>query len=369
MSMLDKIDMDHEPTFDRFLKTLRREDGDSPVPFYEFFADKPVKDKIVGGPCLISSLLLPFGDVDELLRNEIAFWRGLGYDYVPVSPPFSIGFSAKAATDTADLSMGARLWLTEESTSRITNREEYEKFSFPTADMIDFSNFDKLEALLPDGMKVIGQGAGILENVMWLMSHTGISYALMDDPELIAMMFEKVGQVCVDLIERLAKRDFVGAIQFGDDMGFKTATMISPTHLRQYAFPWHKKAVEAAHKYGKPFILHSCGNLDKIMDDLIDDVGIDAKHSFEDVIMPVAEVKRKWGGRVSIMGGVDMDFIARSSSDQVREYTRKVLDDCGPGGGYALGCGNTVANYVPVENFLAMLDQGRKWNRERFGEL
>jgi len=222
--------------------------------------------------------------------------------------------------------------------------------------------------MLPSGMKVIGQGLGILENVMWLTSHTGLAYALMDDPELVEMMFEKIGQLCVDMIERMAERDFVGAIQFGDDMGFKTATMISPAHLRQYVFPWQKKAVEAAHKYNKPFILHSCGNLEKVMDDLIDDVGIDAKHSFEDVIMPVVEVKKRWGDRIAIMGGVDMDFIARSSPEKIRQYTRAVLDECGPGGGYALGCGNTVANYVPAENFLAMLDEGRKWNRERFGD-
>jgi uroporphyrinogen decarboxylase len=60
-----------------------------------------------------------------------------------------------------------------------------------------------------------------------------------------------------------------------------------------------------------------------------------------------------------------MDFIARAKPDEVREYTRKVLDACAPGGGYALGCGNTVANYIPPENFLAMLDEGWKWNQER----
>jgi uroporphyrinogen decarboxylase len=84
--------------------------------------------------------------------------------------------------------------------------------------------------------------------------------------------------------------------------------------------------------------------------------------------MPVAEVKKKYGNRIAVMGGVDMDFIARSSPEKIRQYTRAVLDECGPGGGYALGCGNTVANYVPAENFLAMLGEGRKWNQERFGD-
>jgi uroporphyrinogen decarboxylase len=165
----------------------------------------------------------------------------------------------------------------------------------------------------------------------------------------------------------MARRDFVGAIQFGDDMGFKTSTMISPRDLRKYAFPWHKKAAEAAKSHGKPFILHSCGNLEIIMDDLIDDVGIDAKHSFEDVIMPVAEVKKRWGERVAILGGIDMDVLVRATPDAVRRYTREVIEACAPGGGYALGCGNTVANYIPPENFLAMVDEGWKWSQENQG--
>jgi len=40
---------------------------------------------------------------------------------------------------------------------------------------------------------------------------------------------------------------------------------------------------------------------------------------------------------------------------------RETLAVCQPGGGYCLGTGNSVANYVPVENYLAMLDEGRKF--------
>jgi hypothetical protein len=42
-----------------------------------------------------------------------------------------------------------------------------------------------------------------------------------------------------------------------------------------------------AHEAGRPYILHSCGNLSAILEDLIEDVGTDGRHSFEDVIEPV----------------------------------------------------------------------------------
>ena len=72
-------------------------------------------------------------------------------------------------------------------------------------------------------------------------------------------------------------------------------------------------------------------------------------------------MKRRWGDRVSLIGGIDMDFLCRASEEQVRRRVRETLDVCQPGGGYCLGTGNSVANYVPVDNYLAMLDEGRRY--------
>ena len=103
-----------------------------------------------------------------------------------------------------------------------------------------------------------------------------------------------------------------------------------------------------------------------IMDDICD-LGIDAKHSFEDKIMPVEEVYRRWSDRVGIVGGVDMHLLTVGTKEQIRKRTREILDACGGHGRYVLGTGNSVANYVPIKNYLTMLDEGRKWNKENFG--
>ena len=108
-------------------------------------------------------------------------------------------------------------------------------------------------------------------------------------------------------------------------------------------------------------VLHCCGYVNSVMEDLISDVGIDAKHSFEDAIEPVTSFKAWYGDRIGVVGGIDMDVLARSSPEAVAEYTRKVLEECAPSGGYALGTGNSVANYIPMENFFAMLKEGWKF--------
>jgi len=59
-----------------------------------------------------------------------------------------------------------------------------------------------------------------------------------------------------------------------------------------------------------------------------------------------------------LLGGFDVDKISRMTEQQVREHTRFLISKCAPGGGWALGTGNSVANYVPVNNFLTMMEQG-----------
>ena len=97
------------------------------------------------------------------------------------------------------------------------------------------------------------------------------------------------------------------------------------------------------------------------MDEFVE-IGFDAKHSFEDKIMPVEEVYRRWGDRIAILGGVDMDLLGRGSEADVRRRTREILAACADRGtGYCLGTGNSVANYIPLENYLVMLDEARRY--------
>jgi uroporphyrinogen decarboxylase len=144
-------------------------------------------------------------------------------------------------------------------------------------------------------------------------------------------------------------------------MGFRSGTLISPDDLREFVLPGHKLMAHLSHAAGRPYLLHSCGNLDAIMEDLIEDVGINAKHSFEDTIESVVSAKGQYGDRIAVLGGIDMDFLCWASEEQVRQRVRDTLERCMPGGGYCLGTGNSVANYIPLENYLAMLDEGRKF--------
>ena len=158
----------------------------------------------------------------------------------------------------------------------------------------------------------------------------------------------------MDYYEECAKYDTVGLLMVNDDWGFNTQTMLSVADMRKYVFPWHKKMVEAAHKNGKLAVLHSCGYMVDIMEDIIEDMKYDGRHSYEDNIVPVEEAYRRWGGRIAILGGIDVDFLSRRSEEEIRQRAQNLLDMCAEKGGYALGSGNSIPDYVPAAKYFAM---------------
>ncbi|MDD3926541.1 MAG: hypothetical protein PHT33_07770, partial [bacterium] len=94
------------------------------------------------------------------------------------------------------------------------------------------------------------------------------------------------------------------------------------------------------------------------------EVKIDAKHSYEDSILSVTEAWKLYGDRIAILGGYDVDRLCRSTEEEIRAYTGMLITEVGAEGGYALGSGNSIASYIPVEKYLTMLDEGwrlRNW--------
>ena len=358
-----KLDIKPDPDFDRFVKVLRREGLPNRVPFYELFSEHQNKVLAYLGRDDVEEFDC-FDDVSpemekHVWRQHIDYQYTLGYDYISVNP-IDFKFPREPWTP-AMTELRERIYVLA-GDQTIGSREDFEKYPWPDASKADYSPLERIEEMLPDGMKAIPGWSGVLENAMWLLGYEGISYLLLDDEPLVKDVFDALGSRIAEFLGTAAQYDSVGAVFLGDDMGFKTQTMISPEMMRKYVFPWHKKIVQAVHRAGKPILLHACGNLTEVMDDIID-CGWDAKHSFEDVIEPVWEIKKRYEGRITLLGGFDVDKLSRMTTDEVRAHTRMLIEKCAPGGGWMLGSGNSIADYVPMENLLAILEEGYRAGR------
>lgn len=319
-----------KPDFEQFRKAVMRDGIPDYVPFYELFANPEIQIDLLGKP-------VP----DRVTSME--FYLRAGYDYLPTYPGINLPGGS----------------LIDRTTGYpIKDRETFDAYPWPDPSSISFAEFETVGPLLPDGMKMVGQTGGIFETAEKLVGYEQLCYMLLDDPALVEAIFGRLNVLYEAMYKGMADFDDVSALVISDDLGFKTQTMIGPDDLRKYVLPGHKKLAEIVHGKGKPCLLHCCGNLSEIMDDIIDDVGIDAKHSYEDGILPVTEAKKLYGHRIGILGGFDVARLCNSTEEEVRAYTRMLIAECGADGGYCLGSGNSIAKFVPVENYLAMLDEG-----------
>ena len=360
--MKSPFSVDVTPNWEGLVRCIERRGTPERVYSIELFLDGEVQDALCQRFGLLESV--EPGDPFFEQKRQVILQRFLGYDTVRCSLD-GLDMPLKRATieDTAGLSrQGGRSYM-EEHKGPITDWAEFEAYPWPDPASASTRALEWYEANLPDDMCIVGSGgfAHFAEYLTWLMGYETLCYALYDQRDLVAAISERLVEMYRAVVGRLLEFERVKLIWGSDDMGFRSGPLISPKDLREFVFPGHKLVAHMSHAAGRPYLLHSCGNLSLVMEDLIEDVGIDAKHSFEDTIESVVAAKQEYGERIALLGGIDVDFLCRASEEQVRRRVRGTLEQCMPGGGYCLGTGNSVANYIPVENYLAMLDEGRKF--------
>ncbi len=353
-----------KPDWPGLVDCILRKGAPRRVHFIELFLDAEIKDALERrygvGTGLCKDDLLIWG-----CEREVAFQRFLGYDFVGCRlENMNWPVKRSSTADTAELQRAAGRSFVDEGRGLITNWEEFEKYPWPDPAQATSRAFEWFEKNLPDDMCVVARGGfgHFCEHLSWIMGYETLCYALHDNRPLVKAMYDRLLQSYVVMLERILQFDRVRIVWGSDDMGFKSGPLIAPADMREFVLAGHKIMARMAHDAGRPYILHSCGNLAAIMEDLVEDVHIDGKHSYEDTIEQVTDVKDTYGRRIALLGGIDVDFLCRADAAAVRRRVRKTLDKCLPGGGYCLGTGNSVANYVPVENYLAMLDEGRKYS-------
>ncbi len=351
--MIRAMNRNPQPDYTQLLRVLEHQVPDRPV-LFEFFMNPTVYRLLSdpGSPILQS---VPEGeDIAARLLMLDAFYRS-GYDYGTVAPPVPFVFAPHETGNSRTYSLN--------STGGITDRASFAAHSWPDPDSQDYSYLDILAERLPEGMALVAFGpGGVEENVIALTGYEQLCYMMVDDPELVTDIFAAVGSRLSRYYEIAAAHPAVCACISNDDWGFNTQTLLTRDQMQQWLYPWHIAIADTIHAAGKPAILHSCGNIYGEMEWIYGTCGYDAKHSFEDAIMPVEEAWERYHGKIALLGGIDVNYLIFESEENIYRRSRAMLERTAAAGSYALGTGNSVPEYIPPEKYLAMLkaawDQG-----------
>jgi uroporphyrinogen decarboxylase len=254
----------------------------------------------------------------------------------------------------------------------IQNRDDFERYPWGELPQrfweVADRRFETLGRCLPQGMKALGGvGNGVLEISEDLVGYEYLAYMMVDDPELFADLYRRIGDLMVEVWRVFLERhaDHFAICRFGDDLGFKTGTLLAPKTIVEHIIPQYRRVVGLIHAARRPFLFHSCGNIFSIMDDVIETAGINAKHSNEDVIAPFDEWISRYSDRIGLLGGIDVDILCQKTPDEIFDRVvalgRRFRERAN---GYALGSGNSIPDYVPVDGYLAMIRAAQQIRRD-----
>ena len=181
-------------------------------------------------------------------------------------------------------------------------------------------------------------------------------------PEMALQFSEKLCELHLKSLDKWlgAVGPYIDIILFGDDLGGQTGPLISPQMYKQVINPYHRKLWRRAKELADvKVMLHCCGGVRELMDDIID-AGLDAINPVQinAVGMDPGKLKADFGDRITLWGGGcdTRDILPHGSPDQVAAHVEGQVRLLGRGGGFVFQQVHNILADVPAENVVAMFD-------------
>ena len=133
--------------------------------------------------------------------------------------------------------------------------------------------------------------------------------------------------------------------------------MVSPATYRRFAQPWERRIADQAHALGKPYLLHICGNTNRILDDMAA-TGADVLEL--DYKTDIRLIRRTLAGRTAFAGNIDPSgVLALGTPALVEAKTRELLAVFRGEPRFILNAGCAIPATTPPENLRAMIQASR----------
>ena len=185
---------------------------------------------------------------------------------------------------------------------------------------------------------------------------------MLDRPDFIRELLAAHAQLVIDIYEGMRRIgiEFDGA-RLADDLGYRTAPLISPALYRALVYPHHKRLCDHFNAHGLKTFLHSDGRVAPLIPHFIE-AGIDGLHPLEAKAgMDVRELKRQYGGRVALFGGIDVRLMEDPDDSKIENEIREKFAVAKEGGGYLYHSDHSVPPTVSFEKYQFIMKCVRKY--------
>lgn len=231
-------------------------------------------------------------------------------------------------------------------------------YSFP--DPLDRRFFEDIPAKIaafPDRFRVFQIGFSLYERAWTLRGMENLMIDFYENPGFVKELLNAIGDYNIAQARKAIEYD-IDAVYFGDDWGAQRGLQMGPAIWREFIKPVLKRMYSAVRSTGRYVMIHSCGDVDELFDELID-MGVNCFNPFQPEVMDVGNLLRSYRGRMSFHGGLSTQkTLPYGSSDDVRRESERLIS-LGREGSYIFAPAHAVEGDVPLENMLAFIEVAR----------
>ena len=205
-----------------------------------------------------------------------------------------------------------------------------------------------------DGFRIFQIGFSLYERAWTLRGMENLMRDFYDHPGFVHDLLNVIADYNIAQVKEALQYE-IDAVYFGDDWGQQRGLQMGPRLWRTFIYPVLKRMYGVVREAGKYVMIHSCGKVDELFDDLIG-IGLNCFNPFQPEVMDVVALMKQYRGRLAFHGGLSTQrTLPYGAIDDVRRETAQLLE-LGRDGGYIFAPAHAVEGDVPLENMLAFIE-------------
>jgi uroporphyrinogen decarboxylase len=205
-----------------------------------------------------------------------------------------------------------------------------------------------------DRFRVFQIGFSLFERAWTLRGLENLMMDFIDNPRFVDELLNRIADYNIAQIRRALRYD-IDAVYFGDDWGQQRGLQMGGRLWRRFLLPVLRRMYGEVRSAGKFVMIHSCGDVDELFEDLIQ-AGVNCFNPFQPEVMDVWHLLPQYRSRLAFHGGLSTQrTLPNGNVADVRRETRRLLE-LGRQGGYIFAPAHDVQGDVPLENMLAFLE-------------
>ena len=213
------------------------------------------------------------------------------------------------------------------------------------------------------GIGVILAGACIWQTLYeFVVGMHDCMIMMIEEPELFDELMARSADYFAELVRR-AIAEGVDVFFLADDFAFNKGLFVQPAQFERQWRPHFDRIFEPARQANVPVIFHSDGKIDGGVEMLLD-MGVSCLTPMDPSGIDYRDYKKRYGHRVCLHGNIDLVWpLSKGTPEDVERNVKEHMDVLKPGGRWIAGSSHSIVNYIPHENFIAMVNAIHKYGR------